>query len=71
MPRSTCCRDQSGQLVTIAEALLRRQRERRFIGACVECGGRVRAHAEAVNGMAAHFEHIEGYERCSLSAPHR
>jgi hypothetical protein len=34
---------------------------------CPECGGAVRPHREAVNGMRAHFEHELGHSGCSLS----
>ena len=33
---------------------------------CVECGGRVRAHRKANNGMVAHFEHHVAHDGCSL-----
>jgi hypothetical protein len=71
MPRSQLCRDENGKIITTTQALERRRRDGRFIGACIECGGRVRAHSPSVNGMAEHFEHIEGNEACTLSAPYR
>ena len=70
MPRSQTCLDESGQRITVDEALERRKRQGRFLGACTECGGRVRAHASGKYGtvvMAAHFEHIEENKTCRLS----
>ncbi|TDU00784.1 hypothetical protein DFO45_0288 [Azorhizobium sp. AG788] len=34
---------------------------------CPECHGRVRVHRASVNGMRAHFEHMEAHRGCSLS----
>jgi hypothetical protein len=71
MPRSQICLDENGNTITISQALARRRSKGRFIGSCVKCGGRVRAHSASKNGMAEHFEHIEGNLDCTLSAPHR
>lgn len=73
MPLSQTCSIGSGintKTITIEEALERRTRHGKFIGACAECGDRVRAH-KASRIAAAHFEHMEGNLSCSLSAPHR
>ncbi|WP_166506998.1 hypothetical protein [Frigidibacter mobilis] len=32
---------------------------------CIECGGPVRPHKQANNGMRAHFEHRSRHEGCS------
>jgi hypothetical protein len=32
---------------------------------CIECHGRVCAHKEYINGVAAHFEHIRAHPGCS------
>ena len=49
--------------LTIEEALETKER----YGHCPECRKRVRAHRKGVNGMGAHFEHLERNPNCSLS----
>lgn len=58
------CQIRSGNkwdTVGIDEALTDTERQMR----CVECHGPVCAHRQYVNGVAAHFEHIEGHTGCS------
>jgi len=64
-PKMTTCEVQSGtawKIISINEALASNTRNRR----CVECKMPVRAHRQANNGMAAHFEHLAKSPRCSL-----
>jgi len=39
-------------------------------GRCLECKKPIRAHKQSINGMAAHFEHLQSNPSCSL-ADHR
>jgi hypothetical protein len=73
MPINEMCYFSSGEnrkMVTIDEALAYKDKHGGFTGGCTECGGCVSAHHPSEYG-AAHFQHIEGNEHCSLSAPHR
>lgn len=74
MPLSETCQfDIKGEtkVFTAHQAIEWRDKHDSFSGSCIECGERVRVHRASKNGMAAHFEHIDGNESCSLSAPHR
>ena len=65
-PKMITCEVQSGNewtTISIDEALARRERN----GRCVECHMPVRAHRQANNGMAAHFEHLAKNPLCPLS----
>ena len=73
MPLNETCYAGTGdrrECLTITEALAIKDRKGSFTGYCIECGARVCAHRPSKYG-AAHFQHIEGNEHCSLSAPHR
>lgn len=54
------------KVITVAEALATEQR-----GRCIECKEPVRPHRASVNGMAAHFEHLDGNPSCSRSDARR
>jgi hypothetical protein len=65
-PLSTTCEVPTAggwTVISVAEALVRKAVGTR----CVECKEPVRAHVEAANGMAAHFEHLARNPNCSRS----
>lgn len=65
MARSTDCElwaNKRWELIDIELAV--RMPKGRFMR-CVECHGRVRAHALGKTGQAAHFEHFERHKGCS------
>jgi len=74
MARATTCHH-AGKAITIAEALELRTAARKARTSlrleCIECAGRVRAHAASQNGMAAHFEHISWREAKSANCSRR
>jgi hypothetical protein len=64
-PKMTTCEVQNGtawKVIPINEALERNERN----GRCVECKMPLRAHRQARNGMAAHFEHLAKSPHCFL-----
>jgi hypothetical protein len=66
MAKSITLQVQSGsswKTITVDQAIARGTPH----GRRVECQEPVRAHRQAVNGMAAHVEHIANNPRCSLS----
>ena len=65
-PRMTECKVQRGSIwvtMSISEALATQESDCQ----CIECQMPVRPHRQAVNGMAAHFEHIQRNPNCSRS----
>jgi hypothetical protein len=70
MPKSITCevkRQIGWRVMTIEEALLTRERQ----GRCIERHEPVRAHKTGTTGQSAHFEHMKGNPRCSLSGGSR
>ena len=67
MPRSEQCEipkaADSWRLIGIDDAL---GLKGRVVMRCRECHGAVRPHAASEDGMAAHFEHLQAHEGCSL-----
>lgn len=66
MPKMTECKVRRGSVwetISISEALATGESNCQ----CIECQMPVKPHRQAVNGMAAHFEHIQRNPDCSLS----
>ncbi|WP_375688443.1 hypothetical protein [Pseudooceanicola sp. LIPI14-2-Ac024] len=68
MARSETCevlRDGRWKVATIDDFL---SASRELVTRCFACGGPVRAHRLASNGMRAHFEHRVAHPGCALGS---
>lgn len=68
MPKSEVCEIPKGfgkwQQISVDDALPLKGGVK--VMRCPECHGEVRPHAASEDGMAAHFEHLQAHEGCSL-----